>query len=61
MSQDLNPSTYSSLVIFMYSPYENHTFNATPTERLQRHPLVFAMNCTHCTCNTRCVRYREAS
>jgi len=49
MSQDLNPSTCSSLVIFMYWPYENHTFNATPTERLQQHPLVFAMNRTHCT------------
>ena len=24
----------------------NHTFNVTPTERLQQHPLVFTMNCT---------------
>jgi len=31
----------------MYYPYENHTVNATPTERLQQHPLVFAMNRTH--------------
>ena len=48
MSQDLNPNTCSCLVIFMYS-YENHTFNATPTERFQQHPLVFAMNRNCCT------------
>jgi len=30
MSHDLNPSTCSSLVNFVYWPYENHTFNATP-------------------------------
>jgi len=39
MSQDLNPSTCSC---------ENHTFNATPTEKLQQHPLVFAVNRTCC-------------
>jgi len=27
---------------------ENHTLNATPTEKLQQHPLVFAVNCTYC-------------
>jgi len=27
----------------------NRTFNATPTERLQPHPLLFAMNCTEAT------------
>jgi len=32
-----------------YSAYEKHTFNATPTERFQQHPLVFAMNRTYCT------------
>ena len=49
MAQDLNPSTCSSLVIFMHWACENHTFNATPTEKLQQHPLVFAMNRTYCT------------
>ena len=39
MSQDLNPSSRWSLVIF--------TFNATPIERLQQYPLVIAMNRTH--------------
>jgi len=39
MSQDLNPGTCSSLVIFMYWVWENHTFTVTPTERLQQHPL----------------------
>ena len=48
MSQDLNPSTCSSLVIFIYWACENRTFNATPTEKLQQYPLVFAMNRTHC-------------
>jgi len=38
MSQDLNPSACSSLVIFMYCACENCTFNTTPTERLQQHP-----------------------
>jgi len=50
MSQNLNPSTCSSQVFFMYLACENHTFNATPTEKLQQHPLVFAMNRTYCTC-----------
>ena len=27
---------------------QNHTFNATPTEKLQQHPLVFLMNRTYC-------------
>jgi len=49
MSQDVNPSTCSSLVIFMYWACENHTFNATPTEKLQQHHLAFAMNSTYCT------------
>jgi len=49
MSQDLNTNKCLSLVIFMYSAYENHTFNTTPTERYQQHPLVFAMNGTCCT------------
>jgi len=49
MSQDLNPSTCSSLVIFMSYACQNHTINATPTERLRQHPLVFAMNRTYCT------------
>jgi len=48
MSQDLNPSTCSSLVIFVYWACENHTFNATPTDKLQQHPLVFAMNRIYC-------------
>jgi len=38
--RDLNPTTCSSLVICMYSSCENHTFSATPTEKLQQHPLV---------------------
>jgi len=33
----------------MYWAYENHTFNATPAERFQQHPLVFAMNRTYRT------------
>ena len=36
MSQDLNLSACSSLVIFMYWACENHTSNATPTEKLQQ-------------------------
>ena len=36
MSQDLNPITCSPLVIFMYWACENHTFNATPAEKLQQ-------------------------
>jgi len=47
MSQGWNSSTCSSLVIFMYWACENHTFNATPTESLQEHPLVFVMNRTY--------------
>ena len=39
--QGLNPSRCSSLVIFMYWACENHTFNATPTEKLQQHPSYF--------------------
>jgi len=31
----------------MYWACENHTFNATPTDRLQQHPLFFAMNRTY--------------
>jgi len=42
-SQDLNPGTCSSLVIFMYWACKHHTFNATPTEKLQQHPFVFAI------------------
>jgi len=49
MPQDLNPSTSSSLVIFMYWACENYTFSATPPEKLQQHPLVFPMNRTYCT------------
>jgi len=49
MSQDVNPGTFSSLGIFMYWPYENHTFSATPTEKLQQHSFIFAMNRTFCT------------
>ena len=49
MSQDVNPGTFSSLGIFMYWPYENHTFSATPTEKLQQHSFIFAMNRTYCT------------
>jgi len=33
----------------MYWTCENHTFNATPTERFQQHCFLFAMNRTHCT------------
>jgi len=44
----INPSTCSSLVIFMYWACENHTFNATTTEKLQQHPLIFTMNRTYC-------------
>jgi len=47
MSQYLNPSACSSLVIFMYGACENHTFNAMP--KLQQHPLNFAMNRTYYT------------
>jgi len=51
MWRHLNPSrpTCSYMVIFMYCACENHTFNAMPTERLQQHPRVLAMNRTHCT------------
>jgi len=49
MSQNLNPRTCSSLVIFIYWARESQTFNATLTEKLQQHPLVFAMNGTYCT------------
>jgi len=49
ISQDLNQSTCSTLFIFMYWACENHTFNATPTERLQQHPLVFAIYRTYYT------------
>ena len=49
MSQTLNPRTCSSLVIFIYWARESQTFNATLTEKLQQHPLVFAMNGTYCT------------
>jgi len=49
MSQDLTPSICSSLVIFMYWVCVNHNFNAMPTEKVQQHPLVFAMNRTYCT------------
>jgi len=49
MLQDLNTNTCSCLVIFMHWAYENHTFSATPTERFQQHPLVFAMNRTYWT------------
>ena len=49
MSQDWNTNKCSCLVIFMYWANEDHTFNAKPTERLQQHPLVFAMNRTYCT------------
>jgi len=33
----------------MYWPYGNYTVNATPTEKWQQHPLIFAMNRIHCT------------
>jgi len=49
MSQDLNPSTCWSLVIFMYWECENNTFNATPTEWLQQHTLLFAISSTYRT------------
>jgi len=42
MSQDLNPGALSSLVILMCWASENHTFNTTPTEKLQQHPAVIA-------------------
>ena len=44
MSQDLNPSACSSLVMFMYWACENHTFNTTPTEICNSIPSFFAMN-----------------
>jgi len=37
MSYGLNPSTCSSLFIFMYFACEIHTFSATLTDRLQQH------------------------
>ena len=49
ISQDLNPSTCSSLDIFMHWAYENCNFNSTPTEMLQQQPLLFAMNRTYRT------------
>jgi len=49
MSQNLNPSTCSSLVIFLYWACDKHASNETPTEKLQQHLLVFAMNRTYCT------------
>ena len=41
MSQNLNPSTCSSLVIFLYWACDKHASNETPTEKLQQHLLVF--------------------
>jgi len=49
MSQDLNPSTCSVPVIFIHWACGNHTFNPTPTKKLQQHPLTFAMSHTYCT------------
>jgi len=51
MSQDLNPSTCSSLVIFIYCACENRTFNATPSAKLQQHPLLVSARsfCEGCT------------
>jgi len=35
------------LLFFAHIPYVvNHTFNTTPPERLQQHPLIFTMNHT---------------
>ena len=49
ISQDLNLSICSSLVMFMYWACTNHTFNATPTDMLQQYHLLFAMNSTYRT------------
>jgi len=39
--------TYIWVLFFASIPFVvNHTFNATPTERLQQHPLLFATNRT---------------
>jgi len=48
MSQDLNPSICSYLVIFMYWACENHSFKTTSTEKLRQHSLIFALNRTYC-------------
>ena len=38
------------VLFFMCIPFMvNHTFNATPPERLQQHPLLFTTNCNDCT------------
>jgi len=38
------------VLFFRHIPFVvNHTFNATPPERLQQHPLLFIMNRTDCT------------
>jgi len=38
------------VLFFTHIPFmANHTFNATPLERLQQHPLLFTTNRTNCT------------
>ena len=40
---------YMGVVLHAHPFMVNHTFNATPTERLQQHPLLFTTNCTNRT------------
>ena len=40
-------TTYICVLLFAHIPFlVNRTFNATPTDRLQQHPFLFAMNRT---------------
>jgi len=40
-------ATYIRVLFFAHIPFMvNRTLNATPTERLQQHPLLFTMNHT---------------
>jgi len=42
--------TYICALLFSHIMFVvNHTFNATPTERLQQLPILFEMNCTNRT------------
>ena len=46
----LDRATYIWVLFFAHIPFVvNRTFNATPVERLQQHPLLFTTNNTDCT------------
>ena len=51
---------YIWVLFFTNLPFMvNHTFNTTPMERLQQHPLLFTMNCTEhtfCLCRLHLAR-----